>query len=431
MKPSTCFALLFALAGTILVEAGQAQPPGPRMEEFFDDSVLHEIRLDMHSRDWELLKERFLENEYYPAEFRWRDQRVRNIGIRSRGTGSRSGTKPALRVDFDRYSTSQTFLGLKSVILRNNVQDPSNLHERLSMLLFRRLGIPASREAHTRLYVNDEYVGLYSIVESIDKGFLRRTFDQDEGYLYDYDYPADAAPYYFEYRGDDPQRYVPLPFKPETHEKAPQPEVIERLIWAINETNDEEFRGAIGEYLDLNAFVRHIAVETFLADKDGILGDYGANNFYLYRFRDSRFFTIIPWDKSEAFKGGFDYSIFHNLSDVPSWLQNRLMRRALRYRDLYDLYLATQLEIAKSVEEPAGNDPRGWLEREIEREYSQIRDAVWDDPVKPYPFGEFEQAINDLVAFSRYRGEFVRSEVNGAAGRPFLLPARRESRVGP
>src|SRR5439155_8468449 len=153
--------------------------------------------------------------------------------MRSRGTGSRSGVKPGLRVDFDRYVTEQTFLGLKSFILRNNTQDPSNLHERLSMHLFRRMNLPAPREAHTRLFVNNEYVGLYTIVESGDKAFLKRQFDEDEGYLFKYDYPTDAQPYRFEYRGSDPQLYVPLPFKPETHESDPKPDFIEQLIWTI------------------------------------------------------------------------------------------------------------------------------------------------------------------------------------------------------
>ena len=114
-----------------------ADPADP----FFDGSVLHDIFLTINSRDWASLKEHFLDNTYYPADFKWSGQTVRNIGIRSRGTGSRSGVKPGLRVDFDRYTTDQKFLGLKSFILRNNTQDPSGMRERLSMELFKRMGL--------------------------------------------------------------------------------------------------------------------------------------------------------------------------------------------------------------------------------------------------------------------------------------------------
>src|SRR5262249_19115251 len=109
----------------------QVAPAPDPADPFFDDTVLHDIFITINSRDWEGLKEHFLENTYYPCDFKWKGITVRNIGIRSRGTGSRSGTKPGLRVDFDRYTTDQKFLGLKSVILRNNTQDETGMRERI------------------------------------------------------------------------------------------------------------------------------------------------------------------------------------------------------------------------------------------------------------------------------------------------------------
>src|ERR1043166_6798870 len=149
-----------------------AQTAPDAADAFFNDSVVHDVRLTINSKDWTSLKVHFLENTYYPADFRWQNQVVRGIGIRSRGTGSRSDVKPGLRVDFDRYATDQKFLGLKSFILRNQTQDASNLRERLSMLFFRRMGLAAQREAHARLFINEEYAGLYTIVESADKAYL-------------------------------------------------------------------------------------------------------------------------------------------------------------------------------------------------------------------------------------------------------------------
>ena len=70
--------------------------------------------------------------------------------IRSRGLGSRAGL-PGLRVDFDRYGRPDA-VGLTSVVLCNNTQDPSSLHERVAMRPARML--PASRTAHARLFVN-------------------------------------------------------------------------------------------------------------------------------------------------------------------------------------------------------------------------------------------------------------------------------------
>ena len=149
-------ALVAALALLMVVARPSAQAPPPdAAAPLFDDTRVEDINLLINSKDWETLKENYKGNTYYPADWRWRDTTVRNVGIRSRGNGSRSGVKPGLRVDFDRYSTKQKFLGLKSVVLRNNTQDPSQIHERVSMLFFARMAVPAPRELHARLLVNN------------------------------------------------------------------------------------------------------------------------------------------------------------------------------------------------------------------------------------------------------------------------------------
>ena len=63
----------------------------------------------------------------------------------------------------------------------NNWQDPSLLAERAAMAFFRRLGQPAPRESYCRLYINNVFEGLYSIVESIDTPFLPRVYGSDQG----------------------------------------------------------------------------------------------------------------------------------------------------------------------------------------------------------------------------------------------------------
>lgn len=385
----------------------------PTSDAIFDDSVVQEVRVRMSTRDWDTLKARYLENTYYPADFYWRDQVVRNVGIRSRGTGSRSPVKPHLRVAFGRYVSGQTFLGLSDVVLRNNTQDPSNMRERLSMELLQRLGMPASRESYARFYVNDEYMGVYTVVEMIDDKYVARRFPASDGYLFSYDYPATAAPYYFEDRGSDPATYVPLPFKPENHDADPQPEIVAQMIGAVNRSSDAVFTQAVSEYLNLTALIRHVAVETYLGDNDGFLGAWGMNNFYLYRLATSHAFTILPWDKSNAFLGGVRGSIWHGILDVPPEMQNVLMRRALARPELLALYLDTLLECARSTEEVDASGT-GWLAREIERQYRDIHDLVWLDTKKPFTNAEFEQAVDDLRAFARDRGAFVRDAVAAA-----------------
>ena len=148
---------LIGLIGMTMAALGAGAPyaAAQTQDDFFDDSFIHEFRIDIRVQDWDLLRQNFLDNTYYPVVFHWiykgKDIVVNDVGIRSRGHGSRSPVKPNLRVDVNRYAPGQTFLGLGSFVLKANNQDPSMLKERSIFKLWDRTGLPASREAFVRL----------------------------------------------------------------------------------------------------------------------------------------------------------------------------------------------------------------------------------------------------------------------------------------
>jgi spore coat protein CotH len=410
-RPRTVGVLLVGtLLALLTATVPRAQTTADSAAAFFDDSVVHSINLDINAKDWATLKINYLDNSYYPCAFTWNGTTVRNIGIRSRGTGSRNPVKPGLRVDFDYYVSKQDFLGLKSFILRNQTQDASNMHERISMQLFARMGVKTSREAFVKLYIKNVYSGLYSIVESVDKTFLSKNIDDAEGHLYKYDYNAGDQPWYFTNKGSDPIQYVPHPFKPETLEDDPQPEKIVEFVRIVNNDSDAVWRSNLDPYIDWDNFLRHIAVENVLSDQDGFNGDYGMNNFYFYRKHNSNKFLWIPWDKSEAFKNGPEQAIWRNFLDGVPDRRNRLSGRAMTSPDLQAKYLDLLIEVANSLaqRDPANpSDKRGWMEREIDREYAQIKELVYADTEKPFTNEQFEAEVAALKTFARTRSDYV------------------------
>jgi hypothetical protein len=417
MKRVRTIPLVVALLA-VLPRPALAQPPDPAAA-FFNDNVLHEIRLSVNSKDWRLLTDHWQEDTKYPADFRWNDQVVRNVSIHSRGGGSRRPNKVSLHVTFDHYTAGQTFLSLKSFILRNNSQDATNMRERVSMLFFRNLGIPAEREAHTRLYVNNQYYGLFTIVESPDANFLQRNLGENTGHLYEYGFDNQAvlagqAVFTFQYLGPNPALYVPIPFVPKTLEDDPQGEVIARFVEAVSDTTAAAWRTNVSAFLDLAKFIRHLAIENFLAEEDGLTGDYGLNNFYLYRFANTTTFMFLPWDKSNAF-WDVNFSIFHNIVDGPEDHRNLLVVRALQEPDLFQIYLDTMLDCAAFALQGAAPDQAGWLEVEVNREYDQIHAAALAD-TSLYTNAEFEQAILDLKYFAQNRSGIVQTQVAAARG---------------
>src|SRR5262245_44035326 len=138
--------LLLAILATAPLLASHLRDRSDPTDALFDDDVVHEVRLAVSPHDWATLLGNFLSNDYYRAQFSWNGEEVQDVGIRSRGNGSRSGVKPGLRLDFDRFAKGQTFRGLKGMVLRNNTQDASNMREQISMAFFRRMGLPAPRE---------------------------------------------------------------------------------------------------------------------------------------------------------------------------------------------------------------------------------------------------------------------------------------------
>jgi CotH kinase protein len=423
------------LAGALVCAAlpvisGNAQRAVPRAaattteaDELFDAGELHDIWIHINARDWEQLRTAYRENTYYPADIEWRGVKVRNAGIRVRGRTSRTPHKPALRIDFNRYVAGQEFLGLKSLALDNLWQDPSMIRERLAMQIFRRMGLQAPRESHARVYVGGtrEFAGVYGVVEAIDKDFLQRSFGENDGFLYEYEW---QEPYGFEPLREDLEWYAAR-FSPKTHETAATSTLfapIRELVDAINNAPETRLEEELQPYLNLRRYITHIAVENFLSEPDGLLGGLGMNNFYLYRFEGTNHSAMIPWDQDLAFE---------LLESPPPWHNfeaNVLARKIWSMPELRNVYLQTLVDVAASVGPPVGSRPVtdsstrqcpappgaprcGWLETEIVREYEQIREAALADPRSPHPDEAFEEAIEFLKRFARERGDVVRSYV--------------------
>ena len=401
-------ALLRLLAFTVAALAPVLPASAQTADDLFDASQLRDLRLVLHSSDWAELRATFQENTFYPADLSWSGSTLRNVAVRSRGLGSRSGSKPGLLVRFDRYVGGQTFLGQTSLVLDNLTQDASTMKEVLAMQLFRRLGLPAPREAFVRLYVNNAYLGLYAVVEDVAAPFLQRTLGESTGTLYEYDWTFE---YTFDYRGAAPESYAM--FKPQTNTARPAADLygpIEAMVRAVNQSSDEDFEAAVAPYLDLQAVARHLAVENFISDDDGWLGNWGMNNFYLYQRASGSRFQVIAWDK--------DYTFWRPDNDILLRIDaNVLARRAFALPPVRQAYLDALVEAADSASEgqDAGAASTGWLAREAERLYALVRDAVVNDPVKPYSTDEFDAAVAGLRDFAARRSAFVRCAVASLA----------------
>jgi hypothetical protein len=337
-------------------------------------------------------------------------------------------------VDFNKFNTGRTFLGLTALDLNNMTQDASNIRVIMAMKFYRAMGIPAPRASMAAVYVNNEYQGLHFMVEEIDEASLTRLVGENTGYLFEYKW---TFYYYMEYLGSDLAAYAAL-YEPKTRTTESVEALygpVEAFLRAVNSAEDDDFVDVVSEYLDLGAFVRLVAVQAFLGERDGMLGGWGINNHYLYRFNQRNLHQFIPWDASNAFYLiDFPIDFNHDL--------NVLMRRIMAVPELRALYVSTVLEaaaLADQVSAPSSHGPVelsgldrrpgeatngvfaaastgqakaesvGYLEYEIARFQALIREAAYADTLKPFTNAEFDADSAFMIQFAQQRSAIVRS----------------------
>jgi len=377
----------------------------------FDTTAMQEIRLTLDPAIWQTLRDNYDKDDYYSSNFAWNGTALQNIGIKSRGSGSRSPFKPNLTVKFNKY-VKQKFLGHNTILLKANNQDGSMMREFLAMALAQRLGLPAPREAPARLYINGEFFGLYTVVENPDEEYLNRLYGESAGYLYDYNPVLD---YHFDYLGDDPTAYG-LQYEPKTHEDAPEFPKLFEMLRLVNQTSDEEFLTVGPAYVDLAGFLKLLAVENYVADSDGILSDvWGMNNFYLYRPASSKQFRFLPWDTDFTLSWA-ERPLMQNLD------RNTLARRALTIPGLRQVYVETMLQAATLA---GGED--GWMQNEIDRLYRLLGPDARLDPHKqcwrsgfmlPCDAEDFEREVVVIREFAAARYGVTVPELESMVGSP-------------
>jgi spore coat protein H len=365
--------------------------------DLFDVSTLQEIRLSVNTRDLAVLRAHTDRNTYYVADLAWRNIKVRNVGIRSRGQGSRNPIKPGYRVEIARYTTGQTFVGLTSLVLDNVWQDDSLVREKLAFDMFERMGQPAPRESFCRLFINGDYQGVYNITEEIDGDFARRVTGESDGTVFEYHWSADGIWHAEELGSRDAYK---AKLEPRTHvldADSTLYDPIAALFHEINGPDDAVWRSRVEPYMDLEQFMTHVAIEQFVAENDGVLGYAGMNNFYLYRLEGTTRHRLFVWDKDNAF-------LFLD-SPLPTTSDNVLFRRAMTYPDLREIYFSSLERCARLA---AADD---FLSLEIDRLTGIIYEAARGDSKKQFGNEQWDAAVQFLRDFASRRPQQVLDDV--------------------
>ena len=334
------FAVALALAVSVQAQklapasAARSQPsaavaPG---DKIFDLTRMHRLRISISAAEWAVLMTSGGRSQLGPggSDHKLADGRLvhlssgfanylpwahadlriddadgkaefKDIGIRYKGNSSftRSSINAPLLANFklkiDLHGTKGTWDGHKTFNLQSGVIDASRMREALAYSIFRMSGVPAPRTTYAEVLFNvpgmyqDTSAGLFTIIEDVNNKFLERVLPRGDGLLMKPEQLGGGI----RRLGDTWAQYA-VKLRPDREATPHEQQRVMEFSELCSQSDVALFRSKVGTYLDVDQFLRFIAVNAFISNWDSYLG--GGHNFYLYLDPNDDRFRFIPWD---------------------------------------------------------------------------------------------------------------------------------------
>ncbi len=235
------------------------------------------------------------------ADMRVDGAEIKDIGLRYKGNFSFMSSSAAapfranFKVKTDVFGGKASWNGLETLNFHAGVLDPSLMREALGFAVFRAAGVPAPRTAYAEITFNvpglyaDAPGGIYTLIENVNKQFLKRALPPGTGLLFKPEGTRGGV----QSRGDTWSAYTST-FRPDREATTQEQKRVMEFANLISQPDVALFRSRIGTYLDVDEFLRYIAVNAFLVNWDSYLT--GNHNYYFYLDPKDDKFRFIPWD---------------------------------------------------------------------------------------------------------------------------------------
>jgi hypothetical protein len=319
--------LVSLLAAAVLCSSAGAQQPKAG-DRIFGLTALHQIRVTIPAAEWAVLMTSQPNNGgaiggsdyrladgreihvgsgfggYFPwvrADIRLGGTEFKNAGIRYKGNLSfRSSSAAAplfanFKIKIDQHDTKGSWDGVKTFNLHAGVVDTSKMREAIAYTIFRAAGVPAPRTTYAELVVTvpgqftDAPAGLFTVIEDINDKFLEGVLPPGTGLMF----KPEGLRGGIQNLGNDYSAYVSR-MRPDRDATPHEQRRLLEFVALISQTDNELFRRRVGEYLDVDLFLRFIAVNALIGNTDSYL--FNGHNYYMYLDPVDDKFRFIPWD---------------------------------------------------------------------------------------------------------------------------------------
>jgi hypothetical protein len=253
--------------------------------ELFSENAPSAIQIEISSQDLEKLRKE--SREFVRAQVKEAGTVYLDVAVHLKGSvGSFRpiDDKPAFTLDFARFHTDQRFHGLRRIHLNNSVEDPSYSNEWVGSVLFRRAGLPAPRVGRALVTLNQRRLGLYVLKEGFTEDFLSCYFKTIGGGLYE---PGE---------GHDVNQHLKRSSILEADQSR---KALQTLTDAALEPDLNRRWERLAPVLDLDRFIRFMALEVMLGHRDGYC--LARNNFRVYQDLDTQKWIFFPQGMDQLF----------------------------------------------------------------------------------------------------------------------------------
>lgn len=366
-------------------------------DAFFEPSVVIRIDVEMDPDDWQYQVDHPDLEEYRPAAVTWCGQRVEGAGMRFKKSTHPNADledgypKNPMVLDINEFAPGQRLRKLRKINLEYG-DDRMLVAERINWEMMAELGLNVSRVNHARLYVNDEYIGLFTNVERVDRSYANYHWGDNEGQLYKHAYCGT-----FKWAGSDPSSYTgdPRCYSPTPSDSVTDYSDLIHVIDVVNNTASGDLEATLPTVWNMDEWIPTMAALQVIAYGD--TPNANANNFYTYypvspgptQFAvwdlDGGYWgdgapcehpaDVIGWDLFRIAKCYSSLPLFDRVVGVPAWRQRYLDSARDFLVGPFDppAFQARVEEIVALISEPLSEDPN---RRGDDAEWAAALDAL-------------------------------------------------------
>ena len=276
--------------------------PNLHAQSLYDLDVLRSLYIEFENDNWNtlLIDNWYAENgERELASLSMDGISYDSVAIRYKGNATffwaneTDNPKKPLNIDMNNYISDQELLGFKKVKLASSFFDPSMLRDVLGLKIYGNY-MPSPEANWMKVFIEDDYIGLFSNTEAINKQFLKKHFNFKKGALFKCDpagqYPSDTGSSDLAWQGEDSTLYYN---RYDLKSDNGWAELV-NLIDVLNNSPQN-----LESILNIDRVLWYLAVSTVTANYDSYNGFY-MHNYYLY-LHENGLFQMLPWDLSETF----------------------------------------------------------------------------------------------------------------------------------